>query len=1140
MKKSLLPLFIFLILFYISAGAQKPSYRSYITPKGRNIVKPMIDNIGYWKRMINLGYVKPDTFSPVPPSVFTTSRISAAGIRTQDSPDIPVTTYTSTQSENSVFICPEDESKALNSNNSTGWLGNTVGVLYGADGLKTEDYGYDWEGSIEGSGDMNNGDPATAIGRNGWWYVGKISQNYGQSVAYSTNQGATWHDVDVKTVMDPGNDILDKNHLWIDNSATSPYEGNLYDAWTNFVQTSPNYMQIELCRSTNHGLTWDSPINISEAVNAGSHNQGVNLTTGPNGEAYAVWAIYDSYPSDEKAIGFAKSITGGAVFAPAKRIIDNIRGIRMSETSKYMRVNSFPSATVDNSNGPNRGTIYVTWANIGVPGINTGSDIDIYMIRSKDNGDTWSAPIRINQDPSGLGKQHFFPWITCDPDNGYLSVIYYDDRNCDTNQCETYISYSYNGGDTWTDLKVSDVKFTPHPISGLAIEYFGDYLGIASKNRKVYPVWTDNRYGYAMSYISPVDLNPAPGQPYVIYYSYDLQKIGKSGSTNLNYGDSLHLTLSLQNIGDHTADSTFAYISTTNPYITVSDSMEYYGALLPGEIKSIPNGYSLKVSDTIPDGERVLFRVHVINKDTSWYSQFVIEARSPSLKITDMTIIDSLTGNGNERLDPGETADIKVSVTNTGHFACPATGIRFRTSCSFLAIQNDSIYFDTLAPGDTITAVFHVIASDDAPLGTHCNLDFRATSGLYSTHALYREFIGLIVEDWETNGFKKFKWYLVGGNNQWQTTSFDKYEGHYSVRSGTIYDNQYTPIQVSYVTGADDSISFYRKVSSEAGWDFLQFFIDNVKQGEWSGERNWEREIFFVPAGSHIFKWIYYKDGLASAGQDRSYIDFIVFPQPPLPQVNAGKNDTICSGSSYTLQATASAYDSLKWETYGDGTFSNDTLINPVYSPGPQDISTGSVRLRLTAFGTYGKNYSSTWLTIKQLPAIQVTVYPRDTLCSDKVFTLSVEDIPGAHYLWTPGGFTTSQIQVDTSVTQGEGTTLFNIRVSFSSECIKVDSATVTFKDCTGIDDHDADFRVYVYPNPCHGTFFLDLSLKQTADINLSLVNALNIPVYEEKGWKVTRKAHRKFEFPEIAPGMYYLRIESILGKWSQKIIISR
>jgi PKD repeat protein len=422
-------------------------------------------------------------------------------VMNDNSPDVPTTTVNSTQSENSVFVHPTDNQVLLNSNNSTQ---NPVGSLYGADYLISSDGGATWGGSVNGAGGYNSGDPAAAIGLTGRQYIGFIDNNSGQSVAWSDDDGASWTSVVAAT---QNGDLLDKNHMWIDNSAVSPYEGNIYVSYTDFGASG---YPIEVTHSANDGLSYSTPVAISGAINAGSHNQGVNIQTGPNGQVYIIWAVYDSWPSDETAIGFAKSTDGGTTFAPATRIISNIRGIRTTETSKNQRVNSFPSMAVDISGGPNNGTIYIVWANVGVPGVNTGSDIDVYMSKSANQGDSWAVPVKVNQDPSGQAKEHYFPWITCDRITGELSVIFYDDRNVTSTQCEVFVASSLDGGATWDDFKVSDVSFTPSPIPGLASSYMGDYLGVSAVGSRVYPVWPDNRSGVVITYTSPFDLSPVP------------------------------------------------------------------------------------------------------------------------------------------------------------------------------------------------------------------------------------------------------------------------------------------------------------------------------------------------------------------------------------------------------------------------------------------------------------------------------------------------------------------------------------------------------------------------------------------------------------------------------------------------------
>jgi hypothetical protein len=792
--------------------------------------------------------------------------------------------------------------------------------------------------------------------------------------------------------------------------------------------------------------------------------------------------------------------------------------------------------TVDISNVLYRGNIYIVWANIGIPGVNTGSDIDVYMIRSTDQGDTWSSPIRVNQDVSGLGKQHFFPWISCDPVTGNLCVIYYDDRNVSSTDCETWISYSYNAGDTWTDMKVSDVSFTPTAIPGLAVSYFGDYLGVNSRNMMTYPVWTDNRNGIALTYVSPVNLGPAPNQPYIVYYSYDLASIQKKSGQNMNYGDSLYLSLSLKNVGDQPANNVTAFLSADSPYIIITDSTEHYGDFSPGEVISVTNGFSFKVSDTIPDGVRVKFSIRAINADTTWLSNFIIEAHAPALSISSVVIHDSINGNNNGYLDPGETVEVDVTVSNSGDFGCPDSWVKISSPVDYLQFPVDSINLDTIFPVQNKTAVFQVEVASDACLYSSADLYFVAGSGLYRSEKSLPETIGLIVEDWETGGFAKFPW-ISTGTATWLIDTLH-YGGTYSARSGVIYNNSSSWLQVSLTTGTEDSISFYRKVSSEQDYDWLHFFIDDVPVGQWSGEEDWKRIAYPVSAGTHIFKWAYITDISFLNGSNAAWIDNIVFPPPPLPSVYAGNDTLVCAGESLQLNGTASAFNSLSWTTFGDGTFSNDTILNPIYIPGPDDLNSGAVRLQLKATGVNGCNSSSLHLAIAATPVPHLTILPDDTVCGGQAIHLFADTIPGGHYLWTPGGFITPEITVDTSLTGGFGSKWFRLRITNSSGCYSSDSLRLTFKDCTGIEETEAGTMYEIFPNPNNGNFTLKIRNHSHGYVTIRLQNALHLMIFEDKDLEVSRDFIKTYKINMLSPGIYILTLEDNYGKNNIRMIV--
>jgi hypothetical protein len=240
-------------------------------------------------------------------------------------------------------------------------------------------------------------------------------------------------------------------------------------------------------------------------------------------EVYVAWAAKEvkidsnskspDYFPPEKALVFTRSLDGGNTYgidnSAYGKMIQPINGIAdyncYSYTwplIQYLTLNSFPSMCVDRSEGPNRGTIYVVWAEHEM---DTTSNqfldrIDIKMIHSHYKGDTWDPAVTVNQGDWGIGNinpsHSFFPWISCDEESGVLSVIFYDDRGenvMGSGFVNTYVALSKDYGKTWEDCIVSDYLFQPNSGNNSTSYEYGDHIGIGSKNGLTYPVWTDMR-----------------------------------------------------------------------------------------------------------------------------------------------------------------------------------------------------------------------------------------------------------------------------------------------------------------------------------------------------------------------------------------------------------------------------------------------------------------------------------------------------------------------------------------------------------------------------------------------------------------------------------------------------------------------
>ncbi|QQS35331.1 MAG: exo-alpha-sialidase [Ignavibacteriales bacterium] len=419
-------------------------------------------------------------------------------------------TTNTTQSELSIDIHPNNPNILFAGSNGTSW---PVSGVYGTGVYWSTNAGNNWSGSDNPSpyfGSGNSGDPAAVIGPNGNFYMGYIRDAGGQGVSVSTNNGLTWSSYTAGADPSSSADLLDKNHLWVDKKTGSAYINRVYDSWTHFVTGSASENQVVINYSSNNGANWSSFVDLSSSLTPGSHAQGVNINTGPDGEVYAVFAIYDNWGSGlygEDAIAFAKSTNGGATWTSSRIYSAANFGIRGNLKTSSIRVSSFPSMTVDRSGGSRNGYIYICWPQRGVSP--AGSDPDIVMISSSDGGENWTTPKRVNTDDLNNGKDQYYPWCTVDQSTGQLHIVFYDNRNTTSDSTGVFMATSGNGGNTFEEFQVSDANFKPKPISGLASGYQGDYIGITASNGKAYPFWADDRTGNYQAWITQVSFGPA-------------------------------------------------------------------------------------------------------------------------------------------------------------------------------------------------------------------------------------------------------------------------------------------------------------------------------------------------------------------------------------------------------------------------------------------------------------------------------------------------------------------------------------------------------------------------------------------------------------------------------------------------------
>lgn len=271
-----------------------------------------------------------------------------------------------------------------------------------------------------------------------------------------------------------GTKVQDKHWMIV-----NPKNNHIYMTWTQFdAYDSKEPLDssiIVFSKSIDQGKTWSTPVRIShyagDCVDNDLTVEGAVPAIGRNGEIFVCWA-------GPKGLVMQVSKDEGETWLTVEKEIEWQHGGWTLTIPGIYRANGLPILVSDLSNGENHGTLYLNWADQR----NGETDTDIWLMKSTNNGETWSEPIRVNQDNS---KNHqFFTWMTIDQSTGHLYFVYYDRRNFKDNKTDVYLSVSKDGGTSFKDYKISNKPFTPSQEV-----FFGDYLNISVVNGVIRPIW---------------------------------------------------------------------------------------------------------------------------------------------------------------------------------------------------------------------------------------------------------------------------------------------------------------------------------------------------------------------------------------------------------------------------------------------------------------------------------------------------------------------------------------------------------------------------------------------------------------------------------------------------------------------------
>jgi hypothetical protein len=274
------------------------------------------------------------------------------------------------------------------------------------------------------------------------------------------------------------------------------------------VVTGPGSVWLDFDRGNGVSVTGAPVVSLGavgqfqplQQVPGSGNGQFGDIAVGASGQVMVTWQS-DVGPHRSQ-IKVSVNPTGlGGKFGRAVSVgATNVPGFDYIPAQNTRGIDAETGLAFDTTSGPFAGRAYLVYTD-EFPA--ASGNTDIFVRYSDDDGGTWSAPIRVNDD-DGANSQ-FLPRIKLDPTTGQVGVSWYDARNDmgkgtsgDLDQtinsdAEFYASVITPQADGLLVASNQQVAAAPSDsFDANSTIDFGDYTGLDFYGGTLHPLWFDN------------------------------------------------------------------------------------------------------------------------------------------------------------------------------------------------------------------------------------------------------------------------------------------------------------------------------------------------------------------------------------------------------------------------------------------------------------------------------------------------------------------------------------------------------------------------------------------------------------------------------------------------------------------------
>ena len=381
----------------------------------------------------------------------------------------------------------------------------------------------------------------------------------------------------------------------------------------------------------------------------------------------------------------------------------------------------------------------------------------------------------------------------------------------------------------------------------------------------------------AIPYTGTIEVSTT-NSAFVVFNSYSVEEESGNGNNVPESNETLSLDMELINYGNLPAEGLTATLSSNDPYVSVIDQNESWGAIEPSDSVLVEDAFLFTVNSEVPDEHNVVFDLLVMDSENNvWTSNFTMEINAPIIEFEQFVVLDFENGNGNGLLNIGEEADLAFVVKNYGNGYINEALVSISSNNENVNFIEEETEITDFGWQESKYLEFTVNLSNEATEEEKVDLEIEFDSTIFSKTFYVNEYVNRAVDDFESGSLVKYQWQTSDELDGWTVAQNDVYEGNYSLKSGNVEnDNSVLSLEIEVLeTG---QIEFFKKVSSNSSLDELTFYIDGMLQDTWNNS-GWTYESFQLEPGTRELKWIFEKNAVQDYEIQNAWLDLVKLPE---------------------------------------------------------------------------------------------------------------------------------------------------------------------------------------------------------------------------------------------------------------------